>query len=110
MLFHPVSELAGVFGATADPWIGEMPNALLRRLIYVILNWKEKVADPPEGFQSLLQREVTQTEKQLPSEARSKTVDRLCELQTWHSELQRENFFSPFMSDIIGNTICSDLL
>ena len=112
MLFDPSSDLAAVL---QEPTIGEIPDEQLCRLIYVILNWKERI-DVPEGFKTLLQKEIEQIERQPLSEARSNApeheaqLQRLRELQTWHAELLQDNLFHPFMSDIIGNTICSDLL
>jgi HD superfamily phosphohydrolase len=114
MLFDRASELAAVF-AEAEPWIGEMPNEQLRKLIYVILNWKEKI-DAREGFRTLLEKEIEQIERQRSEEADSQAslhpsqLDRLRQLQAWHANLLRDKLFHPFMSDIIGNTICSDLL
>src|ERR1043166_7503198 len=106
MLFDRASELAAVFDKSPTPWIGDLPNETLRRLIYVILSWKEKI-DPPEGFAELLEKEIKRTEGGGGSRG---TLTRLKELQAWHAEFLRDRLFSPFMSDIIGNTICSDLL
>jgi HD superfamily phosphohydrolase len=103
MLFHPASELAAVFSERSVPWIGEIPNETLRRLIYVILSWEEKV-DSREGFEAVLRSEVEH------AESGTETWNRLRELQVWHAELLESKLFSPFMSDIIGNTICADLL
>jgi HD superfamily phosphohydrolase len=109
MLFDPASELAAVFDRAAAPWIGDIPNEVLQRLIYVILNWKERI-DPPEGFEKILEREIEQAREQPAGEATEKALKRLEQLGVWHAEFLRDRLFHPFMSDIIGNTICSDLL
>ena len=115
MLFDRSSELAAVIKEPQEPWIGEIPNERLGQLIYVILNWKERI-DALEGFKTLLQKEIDHTKKQRSSQAKSGVwehrgqLQRLRELQTWHTDLLRDKLFHPFMSDIIGNTICSDLL
>jgi len=102
MLFDKSSELANVFEAP-KPWIGDISNNILRRLIYVILNWKEKI-EPPEGFAKLLEKEIKRNSES------SEALSRLRDLQAWYAEFRRDKLFGPFMSDIIGNTICSDLL
>lgn len=115
MLFDPASELAAVINKSQDPWIGKIPNERLGQLIYVILNWKERI-EAREGFNTLLQKEIEQTERQSSSEAESNEqehpgqLQRLQDLKTWHAEFLEDELFHPFMSDIIGNTICSDLL
>ena len=115
MLFDSRSELAAVIQERQEPWVGKIPNVRLGQLIYVILNWKEGI-DAREGFNTLLQKEIEEIEKQLPSDAKSKVLEhrgqlqRLQDLKTWHAEFLKDKLFHPFMSDIIGNTICSDLL
>jgi HD superfamily phosphohydrolase len=37
-------------------------------------------------------------------------LDRLSNLRNWHDKFVKEGKFHPFMSDIIANTICADLL
>jgi hypothetical protein len=39
-----------------------------------------------------------------------KGVERLDRLLEWHTQFTKEKLFHPFMSDLIGNTICADLL
>lgn len=115
MLFDPSSELAAVINEPQEPWIGKIPNKRLGQLIYVILNWKERI-DAREGFDALLKKEIEQIKKQPTSEAESNEqerrsqLQRLEDLQKWHTQLLKDKLFHPFMSDIIGNTICSDLL
>ncbi|MBI5282322.1 MAG: HD domain-containing protein [Candidatus Solibacter usitatus] len=115
MLFDTKSDLAAVFDEAREPWIGEIQNDVLRTLIYVILNWKEKI-DSREGLQSLLQKEIEHSEREPSSEQGSKAtghptqLERLQQLQKWHAGHLGDKLFHPFMSDIIGNTICSDLL
>jgi hypothetical protein len=112
MLFDSASELAAVFNIS-EPWIGELPNETLRRLIYVTLNWKEDI-DQRFGFDRLLQNEIENKGKASKStrdpEGAKPSLERLTLLSKWHSDFVRDKLFSPFMSDIIGNTICSDLL
>lgn len=110
MLFDTASELAAVFSKTSDPWVGRIPNDVLRRLIYVILSWEECVDPannrtlPPEGFDSILESKLKLAERGTAE------LDRLTKLRQWHSDFLGSRMFSPFMSDIIGTTICADLL
>jgi HD superfamily phosphohydrolase len=108
LLFNPSSSLNAVFSAE-KPWVGKLPNEKLQRLIYVVLSWKETI-EPPSGFEKVLNRELASVEKGL-------RVKRLQNLKAWHEEFVRPDpdlptakLFHPFMSDIIGNTICADLL
>jgi HD superfamily phosphohydrolase len=108
LLFNPLSSLNSVFSAE-KPWVGKLPNGKLQRLIYVILSWKETI-EPPRGFEKVLDREIS-------GEKAGLRAKRLQELKAWHAEFVRPDpdaptakLFHPFMSDIIGNTICADLL
>ena len=102
MLFSEASSMAAVFSDTQSRWIEKIPNEILRRIIYVLLSWKESI-DPPYGFDQVLERRINQ----LPNGSEK---DRLEKLRSWHRELLRDGLFRPFMSDIVGNTICADLL
>lgn len=191
MLFSGASELAAVFDKD-EPWVGEIPNERLRRLIYVVLSWKEHI-EPPYGFETVLEKEIGKVDPdglagirkalddalqerlatahsdqiarlrqsldevlgrlsangeggrsqlselvgrtidkeisatdQSQASALKKTLDeildnrgagidqermtRLKNLQRWYLEFREEKLFHPFMSDVIGNTICADLL
>jgi len=101
MLFDNSSDLAAVFDNT-KPWVGSLSNHILLQLIYVILNWKEKI-EPAEGFEKLIEKEIKRSESKEASK-------RLTDLRGWYTDFRRDKLFYPFMSDIIGNTICSDLL
>jgi hypothetical protein len=63
-LFDPNSKLAAVFDRAETRWIGDVPNDNLRRLIDVILNWKEKI-EPPEGLEKLLDKEIEKAKRAL---------------------------------------------
>lgn len=103
MLFNDQSDLRRVFSDSLPCWIGNLANADLAKLIYVILSWKEKV-DPSKGFETLLAEQLQRVGKDTPS------FRRITCLKNWHQELRNKNLFHPFMSDVIGNTICADLL
>lgn len=104
MLFNESSHLKrNVFSAAAEHWVEGVSNEDLARLIYVILNWKEDV-DPPVPFVGLLDRALAKPD--LPDAQR----ERLELLKEWHDRFLEAKLFHPFMSDIIGNTICADLL
>lgn len=101
MLFSDKSSLAAVF-SEAEPWVDKIPNEKLRRIIYVILSWKESIA-PPFGFQELLAEKIGDLKQ-------GHEKQRLEWLRVWHEEFSRDDLFKPFMSDVVGNTICADLL
>ncbi|MGP8187978.1 MAG: HD domain-containing protein [Terracidiphilus sp.] len=102
MLFSEKSDLAAVFSESEERWIEKISNEDLRRLIYLILSWKESV-DPPFGFQRLLTEKIDEVES-------GPLRERLDRLKSWHKELTDAALFHPFMSDVVGNTICADLL
>ena len=106
MLFHQSSELARVF-SNDNPirWLESISNEDLRKLIYVILSWKESI-DNRQGFEQTLKALIEKASEQ----ASDTQMPRLAELQEWHSDFLEKKMFHPFMSDIIGNTICSDIL
>lgn len=105
MLFSESSTLASIFSEAQPRWIEKISNETLRRIIYVILSWKESV-DPPYGFQRMLESRIA--ELQDPEDGPEK--ERLLKLKSWHQEFTRDSLFHPFMSDVVGNTICADLL
>ncbi len=105
VLFNERSDVAQVFMRRPTPWVGDVSNEDLRRLVYVILNWKEKI-DPLLRFGDLLEKEL----KESTNLNNKKATERLKNLQEWHREFTDEKMFHPFMSDVIGNTICADLL
>ena len=115
MLFDARSELAQVFSDEYERWLPEISNQELGRLIYVILNWKEQVEDPPRTFDALLEKEIADIPK---SDARTEEErvekelrrERLQKLRGWHESFTRQKVFHPFMSDVVGNTICADIL
>jgi HD superfamily phosphohydrolase len=108
LLFNEQSELGKVF-SDFPPWLHDISNEELRELIYVILNWKEDVKELRD-FNSILAKQISKTEQ--AGKSAEKQLERLRRLQEWHSKFTKEEdpLFEPFMSDIIGNTICSDLL
>jgi HD superfamily phosphohydrolase len=107
MLFRDEhSHLAQIFSNSINPWVGKIPNDELRHLIYVILSWKERI-NPPAGFEALLDEALGSS---IESEEQKRLQSLAKELSTRHSHFLAEKMFAPFMSDIVGNTICADLL
>jgi len=101
MLFSESSDLARVFSDTKEPWLQKISNTEIRQLIYLILSWKDDI-DVPCGFDGVLQR--------AKAKAKNGAGRRLDELNTWYVKFRDSGLFQPFMSDVVGNTICADLL
>lgn len=101
LLFNESSSLAAVFSDAREPWLQKITNAELQQLLYLILSWKEDI-DGPYGFAGVLDH------------ARSKSTgakaERIEKLLAWHEAFTTSQLFQPFMSDVVGNTICADLL
>ena len=102
MMFDDASELARVFTDRYEPWFEKITNRDLGQLIYVLLNWGERT-DPRKGFDDRLREAKDKATTQ-------QAVGRLNDLEDWYRRFTREGIFHPFMSDIVGNTICADLL
>jgi HD superfamily phosphohydrolase len=103
MLFDQDSELAAVFSEAAPQWLDYISNETLRKVIYVLLSWKEHV-DGPASFEAILDDEAGRL---LHGSTEHFRIDQLRE---WYRELGEDKLFHPFMSDVVGNTICADLL
>ncbi|MDX9859253.1 MAG: HD domain-containing protein [candidate division Zixibacteria bacterium] len=101
MMFDESSELAKVFTEQYDQWFEKIPNSELGQLVYVILNWCEKT-EPLKRFSDRL---LTAKEG-----ATGESIARLNNLENWHRDFVARHMFHPFMSDVVGNTICADLL
>src|SRR5205085_8491606 len=84
-----------------EPWLQKISNTELRQLVYLILSWKDDI-DTPCGFDEVLRRARTK--------AKNGTLHRLDELNAWYGKFLNSGLFQPFMSDVVGNTICADLL
>ena len=109
LLFNDQSEIKKVFGNDREHWIKGFGNRVgitnqnLLQLIYVILSWREEV-DPPRNFKTILDKH----KKKIPNNTLS--MERIEQLERWYNYFSSNKMFQPFMSDIIGNTICADLL
>jgi len=103
MLFNPQSELASVFSPESDRWISGLDNRDLARLIYVILSWREDLK-AGFGFPGVVDHLIPATIADV------RKLDRLKSLKRWHKDFSDGQLFHPFMSDVIGDTICADLL
>ena len=101
MLFSESSDLAKVFSDAREPWLQKISNTEIRQLIYLILSWKENI-DTPCGFDGVL--------RWAKAKAKDGTGHRLDELNAWYANFRDSGLFQPFMSDVVGNTICADLL
>lgn len=134
LLFDNESDLSQLLSNTKDNRLKGISNEELKCLIYVILSWKEQV-DAKNltgiGFDKTLSDEIDKrngelekckvalekckVEKDKPLIELSKyqieqSLDRLARLRNWHDDFVRKEQFHPFMSDVIANTICADLL
>lgn len=103
MLFNESSDLAKVFSDARPPWLQKLSNTDLRQLIYLLLNWKDDI-DAQTGFVGVVERDL---KKHNPGDP---AYQRLQDLLGWYRKFSGTALFHPFMSDVVGNTICADLL
>lgn len=117
VLFDNRSEISGVF-KHPEPWIEGLSNSDLRRLLAVILAYRDEVGkrSSEKGlertFEEILNDMIENRQKVLGSrKSRSDAVLLyLRDLVDWYLEFKRDGLFHPFMSDIVANTICADIL
>jgi len=108
LLFNESSELAQVFSAR-EPWLQRLTNEQLRQMIYLSLSWTEKIS-PPQHFRTLLAKQLQALRSR--GQKGNSELHRVEQLESWYSQYSsgEEPLYQPFMSDIVGNTICADLL
>ncbi|SRR6266851_2019471 len=99
------SELASVFSEGRERWLPGLANGELRKLIFVILSFKEQITEGDfKSFSDLIKKGINDSPRSSPARTR------LEDLKTWHDEFVSQQLFHPFMSDVIANTICADIL
>lgn len=110
LLFNENSSIRQVFSDIHPNWIRGLPNRdeikneELSQLIYIILSWKDQIS-PPKDFSTILNEEM-----EILKGSNSPKKKRLKDLISWYHRFKENRMFQPFMTDIIGNTICVDLL
>ena len=118
ILFDQRSGIAQVFKRN-EPWIEGLSNNDLVHLLAVIISYKDEVGKP--GYEKGLERsfdeilsEKIQNQKNLPKGYPGKVPDAILyywqDLLTWYLDLKQKLLYHPFMTDIVANTICSDIL
>jgi hypothetical protein len=108
MFFNESSGLAKVLSREGENWLEDLTNQEIRRLLFVILSWKDQT-DPACGFGHLLELELKKRQgSKKPHDLLQ--VQRLEQVREWHKDFVGRRLFHPFMSDVVGNTICADLL
>jgi len=111
LLFNEQSGLRRIFSDHYPVWVSGpanrwgIKNEELAQLIYIILNWKEEIS-PPASFETVLRREKKKAEGKSSLAKR----ERLETIEAWYKSFENRKMFHPYMADIIGNTICADLL
>ena len=115
LLYSDHSSIARVFGRL-EPWLAGFSNSELRDLIFLILKYRYKVEENRmSDFSNLLLKAVLELES--PRSARlvgdsvaAREMLRQLEglYQTWGPK--GAGVFHPFMSDVISNTLCADLI
>ncbi len=113
LLFNENSTLKKVFLSKRNQWIkgpkGGIKDDELARLIYIILSWKEDIPTLSD-FPSMLKKEKEKEEvSPIKDQSKLKIIN---ELEKFYDKFAkaRPQMFHPYMSDIVGNTICADLL
>lgn len=129
LLFNKRSHINSVL-TSFDLWEDDLidqPHLASKEIIefiYLILSWKEKTK-PACGFGSVLDKELGIVSESLKSakdnpdhvdpefiDSLKQQLKRLKHLKNIHEKFFNSGakIFQPFMSDIVGNTICADLL
>lgn len=118
LLFDPSSHIAQLF-ESGEPYFAKFSNLEARDLIYLILKFRATIKPQTDEVSSpafvSFPDELAQARQRL-SGTNSLVVDKvtaaksLNHLGQIHTRLELSQTFEPFMSDIVGNTICADLI
>lgn len=115
LLYSDHSSIAQLFGRS-EPWLAGFTNRELRDLIFLILKYRHKVEENRlSDFSSLLLKAVLELESPRKARLVGDSVaarEMLQQLEglyhTWGPK--GAGVFHPFMSDVISNTLCADLI
>jgi len=95
-----------------ERWIPSFSNIELIDLLFVILKYKHEVkyvGKETELFPEILDKKIKEYENKTGEDDRS-TYKMLKYLKRRYDDFTDKKIFHPFMADIIGNTICADIL
>jgi len=102
------SEISRVFAEYPNEYVGGLPNQDLKELVFLILKYKVEVKeDTIIDFDKLIAKEKERIEKE---EATDDVKDMLTKLSDIYEKFKESGLFHPFMSDVISDTICADIL
>ncbi len=117
-LYDSRSNLARIFEDETAYFV-HFSNAEVRDLIYLVLKYKATIKPPTDEVSEptivSFPDEIARSRKKL-AESNSLVKDpetakmSLDRLERIHAEFSLDDRFEPFMSDIVGNTICADLI
>jgi hypothetical protein len=117
LLYSEHSELAKVFQAKRR-WLSFLSNEELRDLICLIIQYRDSLAGrelPVKSFVDLLKEARTKVEspemkRMFPQTVRTLVLQHIERLTGAYQSFWDKGLFQPFMTDIVGNTICADIL
>lgn len=118
ILFDPRSGISQVF-KRREPWLGGLSNDNLAHLLAIIITYRDEVGKP--GYDKELERpfeEIINEKIAYQRRLQKDSSDRISgsmlqyweDLLTWYIYLRQNRLYHPFMTDIVANTICSDIL
>lgn len=104
LLYDSHGNIAKIFNVK-ERYFSFISNSDLRDLIFLILKFDYKIEKNREytNFEGLLDEAINGTSKR-------ETKKMLTSLREKYDKMKREKLFEPYMSDIISNTICADII
>lgn len=112
ILYDERSNIRKIILNSEEQWIPSLSNEELLDLLFVILKYKHEVGyeeEKIERFQEILDKKLREYENSVDEESKL-TYKMLTYLKKKYDDFTTEGIFHPFMADIIGNTICADIL
>lgn len=96
-----------------EPWIKGLSNDDLAHLLAIIISYRDEVGKPgrekePERSFDRILSDIIAKQRQLLQH--TSVLRYLEDLRSWHIDLREKRLYQPFMTDIVANTICSDIL
>lgn len=118
LMFDKRSNIAQIFEDEDDSqrYVGVLSNDELRRLLFLIVKFRDVSTETiRKPFEEIIDKTINSLNEpnhffnNKPKE-KEEAVKMLRQLRNDYLEFTNRSLFHPFMSDIIANTICADLL
>jgi len=112
ILYNERSNIRKVILNNGERWIPSFSNEELVDLLFIILKYKHKIEyeeEKIELFSEILDKKLKEYKNR--TDKYNKLIYKMLkDIKKKYNDFTGKNIFHPFMADIIGNTICADIL